>query len=153
MQVAIEKYYPITISFLATLALVVLNNLFRDLPGLIDKLSDNALGISTTLVGFFLTILTIVNSIDTRRMRFIKSANLFPRLMRYLNHAIKYNVILIAFSFIVKYVEHRNFAILVIHGRNIVDYFYLFCFMFALLISIRFINIFVHLLTDVSPHE
>jgi hypothetical protein len=35
--------------------LIKFNGIFKDLPGLIDKISDNALGISTTLVGLSYT--------------------------------------------------------------------------------------------------
>ena len=150
MQTKWEKYYPLIIAVVATGSAIKYNHIFKDLPGLIDKLSDNAIGIATTLAGFFLTILTIINAIDTRRMRFVREMGLFPRLLKYLNQSIKANVVLIAISFIAKYIEHRDKSWLSICGRNIPDYIYLFIFILALLISIRFINIFVRLLTDIK---
>lgn len=150
MNYKIEKYYPITITIVVIVVLIIFNGLFKDLPGLIDKISDNALTISSTLVGFFLTILTIINAIETRRMEFIRSAGLFPRLLKYLNQSIRFNIVLIASSFLIKYLEHRIFNWANFKGRNIFDYLYISVFILCLLISIRFINIFVRLLTDVK---
>lgn len=150
MSEKFEKYFPVALSVIVVSILIICNGIFKDLPGLIDKLSDNALGISSTLVGFFLTILTIINAIETRRMQFVQSAGLFPRLLKYLNQSIRANVILIASSFLIKYVEHRAFPWLHLRGRNVFDYLYLFIFILTLLISIRFINIFVRLLSDVK---
>ncbi len=148
MKVYLERYYPIVITVLLLVVWIVFKSDVKNLPALIDKLSDNSIGLSTTLVGFFLTILTLINSIDTRRMKVVRSAGAYPRLLRYLNQSIRTNVILIALSFIVKYVEHRSVAWLQITGYNLLDYGFLFLLIITLLISVRFINIFVQLLAD-----
>jgi hypothetical protein len=148
MKYYTEKYYPIAVSVLLTIAWIVFKKDVNNFPGLIDKLSDNSIGLSTTLVGFFLTILTLINSIDTRRMNFVRSAGAYPRLIAYLNQSIRTNVVLIALSFIVKYVEHRSVPWLLFKGYNILDYGFLFLLIVTLLISVRFINIFVSLLAD-----
>lgn len=148
MRYWFEKYCPFLLSLLLTLALIIFKSHIKDVPALIDKISDNALGLSTTLVGFFLTIMTIINSIETRRMEFIRSRGLYPRLMKYLNESIKFNAVLIALSFVVKYVEHRSVIWLQLCGYNIVDYSYLFLLNLTLLLSLRFTNIFVSLLSD-----
>ncbi|HEY4061197.1 MAG TPA: hypothetical protein VGM30_04815 [Puia sp.] len=148
MRYKIERYYPLAISVILIIALVSFKNGWRDFPALIDKLSDNSIGLSTTLVGFFLTILTLVNSIETRRMDFVRSGGLYPRLLKYLNQSIRANMVLIALSFIVKYIEHRTQLWLQYKSYNILDYAFVFFLLFTLLVSVRFINVFVHLLAD-----
>lgn len=147
MQFRFEKYYPIVISLLLTICLWLGQGIVNDVPGLIDKVSDNAIGLSVTLVGFFLTILTIINSVETRRMEWVRSEGLFPRLIKYLNQSIRFNTILLAFSFLIKYIEHR-YGWLSIAGRNILDYVFIFFLMWTLLVSLRFTNVFVRLLSD-----
>lgn len=145
MQYKFEKYYPITVSLLLTICLWLGQNVISDVSGLIDKVSDNAIGLSVTLVGFFLTILTIINSVETRRMDWVRSEGLFPRLIKYLQQSIRFNAILLAFSFFIKYIEHRW---LFVAGRNILDYIFIFFLVLTLLISLRFTNVFVRLLSD-----
>lgn len=119
------------------------------MPTLINQLADNALSISVTLFGFLLTILTLVNSIDTRRMRFVRDMGGFPRLMTYLRVAIFSNLTLLAASFLVKYIEHRNRPVfLTFNGCNVPDYVFIFLFIFSILTSLRFTHIFISLLTD-----
>ena len=148
MRLLTEKYYPFVVSSLLMVAWIVFKHDVNDFPGLIDKLADNSLGLSTTLVGFFLTILTLINSIDTRRMNIVRSAGAYPRLIKYLNQSIRANVVLIALSFLVKYVQHRSVQWLQFKGYNIPDYIFLFLLILTLLVSVRFINIFVSLLAD-----
>ena len=148
MKYKIERYYPFAVSVVLIICFILFKDDWKDFPALIDKVSDNSIGLSTTLVGFFLTILTLLNSIETRRMQFVRSGGLYPRLIKYLNQAIRFNMFLIALSFIVKYVEHRKEVWLQLKGYNILDYGFLFDLIFTLLISLRFINIFVRLLAD-----
>jgi hypothetical protein len=120
-----------------------------DMSNIINQLADNGLSISVTLFGFLLTILTLVNSIDTRRMRFVREMGKFPQLISYLRNAIVVNLLLLACSFLIKYVEHRTRANWVTLGNcNTVDYLYLFLFLYTILVSFRFTKIFISLLTD-----
>jgi hypothetical protein len=150
----IEKLYPLVISLALTVTVFCTNCFEKKLPELVSQLSDNAISISVTLIGFLLTILTILNSIDTRRMRFLKDMGGYPILMKYLKTSIQLSVILIGFSFIVKYVEHRNGALAVTWGsRNLIDYIYIFFFLYTMLASFRFTTLFVSLLTDKEPKK
>jgi hypothetical protein len=147
-----EKYYPFVTSILLTIVILAYKSRISDVPSLIDKIADNGIGLATTLVGFFLTILTIINSIETRRMDFVRSKGLYPTLIKYLNQSIRYNAILIASSFLVKYIDHRSNKWLQVFGCNIVDYLYLYSLILTLMISLRFTNIFVRLLADPKDH-
>lgn len=73
-----------------------------------DQICDNALSLSVTLHDFFLTILTIINSIESGRMSFVKELGMYPQLLSYLKAAIQANIVLIAVSFLIKYIEHRQ---------------------------------------------
>ena len=145
----IEKWYPPVISLALTAAIFFSNCFEKKLPDLVSQLTDNAISISVTLIGFLLTILTILNSIDTRRMRFLKDMGGYPILMQYLKNAIQLSVILIGFSFLVKYVEHRSGALNVSwKNRNLIDYVYIYFFLHTMLACFRFTSLFVSLLTD-----
>ena len=149
MKYYIEKCYPLVLAIIIALAIAIFQIFGKDISILINQLADNSLSISVTLFGFLLTILTIINSIDTRRMKFVREMGGFPRLIIYLRNAISSNLILIAASFLIKYVEHRKgYPELYIQDRNICDYLFLFFFLYAMLASLRFTKIFISLLTD-----
>lgn len=149
MKYYFERYYPLVFSLVLTFASAYFKIFGNGMPMLVNQLADNALSISVTLFGFLLTILTLVNSIDTRRMRFIRDMGGFKRLMTYLRVAIFSNLTLLAASFLVKYIEHRDgFGHLVVKNCNIPDYLFVFIFIFSVLTSLRFTHIFISLLTD-----
>lgn len=72
--------------------------LLKNPANLVSDLSDDTVGIGTTLLGFFLTILTLLHTIDTRRMRFIRQMGAYPSLVQYLKEAILFNFLLIIVS-------------------------------------------------------
>ena len=148
MRYYIEKYYPPVVSFALVTWGWIDFYLFKGFHELMCKIADNALSISVTLLGFFLTILTIINAIDTRRMRFVKQGNKFQDLIGFLRNAITLNLLLIGASFIFKYFDTEKISILFIKGRNCIDFGYLFLFLLTMLASFRFTSIFVSLLTD-----
>lgn len=153
MKYRLEKYYPYLASLLITAGVVIFYDHIKDFNKLIDQLCDNAISLGVTLVGFFLTILTLVNAIETRRMRFVRDSGMIVRLLKYLKHSIYFNVILIGFSFLTKYVTGRGDVAFEFYGRNIWDIAYLLVFLITVLVSFRFTHIFVSLLADPSPPE
>lgn len=140
-----EKYYPLLLSILVT-SVIFLTGCLVDRQQFILQLADNSLTISITLIGFFLTILTLVNSIDSTRMRHIKQRGLFPRLLSYLKVSINVNLLLLVGAFLIKFVSHQEY--LNIKGKNLFDYGFFWLFAFTLLISFRFIKIFVMLMSS-----
>ncbi len=152
IKVIWEKCYPIFMAVvLAGVIICCEKRKVINFSILIGKLSDNALSLSVTFLGFLLTILTIINSIDTRRMRFIRTGGLYPRLLSYLRNAIVLNLFLIAFSFGARYLDYRTIALLTVGNYNIIDCLYLWFFCWTLLSSYRFTKIFVSLLSDPNP--
>lgn len=148
MKYYFEKYYPIGLSFLTIFLLFLFRHSISDPAKLADQICENAISLSVTLVGFFLTILTLVSSIDSRRMRFVRDAGELPRVLKYLKQAINSNIVLIAISFLIKYFEHRKNSLLSWYGVNVFDMLYVFIFIFTILLSFRFTQIFVSLLAD-----
>lgn len=69
------------------------------------NLSNNFFTLSTTLLGFLLTITTILKSISTRAMDFIKDANKISELQQYLSGAIYMNFISLLFCLLYILIE------------------------------------------------
>lgn len=144
----IERFYPIILSGLAIILFIIYRHRFVAIDKMVNQMCDNGISLSVTLAGFFLTILTLIKSITTRRMSFVVDGGGLPLLLMYLKHAIQYNIILLLSSFIIKYVEHRASPMLYIKELNIVDSAYVFIFILTIFISIRFTQLFVSLLAD-----
>lgn len=147
MKYLIEKYYPLTLSIILTTLLFTVRSNHSRLIEVADGLPDTSISLSVTLVGFFLTILTIVNSVSSRRMRFVKEGGGMPLLMGYLRLAINCNLILMGSSLLIKYVNCKDFNFFPF-SELLLSSLYLFLFIFSILVSVRFTLIFVSLLTD-----
>lgn len=144
-----EKSYPILIS-LFLIFIIIYFNLFKDkLSEFVIDLSNNAMSVSVTLFGFLLTILTLINSIETRRMKVVRDMGAFPRLMRYLKNSIILNLIVLVLSFFVKYAINNDLnSIFILKNYNLLAYSFIFIFIYSLLSSFRFTKIFIDTLTD-----
>jgi hypothetical protein len=108
-------------------------------------LRQSILTISATLLGFLLTILTVIHTINTRRMQWVKDFGAYPRLMGYLSRAITSNIGIILFSLVELFIERNAINHMVL---NSIDYGFIFLSFFALLLTTRFALIFVGLLVD-----
>ena len=86
--------------------------------------------------------LTTINSIPSRRMEFIKSTGNYPRLMSYLKTSIKYNLIVIVFSFAIIFLDVNKVDRIIL---NVIHYLFIFITSLALSTSIRFTTIFISL--------
>lgn len=148
MAAIYEKWYPIFGAALVTLLLFLYRTLLEDFHSFNLEIANNALSISVTLIGFLLTILTLINTITSRRMQFIKDSGAFPRLLGFLRKAIVLNLWLIAFSFLEKYINPSKFKIAWIKNEYSIDYCFFFFFLWTMLASYRFTKIFVTLLSD-----
>lgn len=145
----LEKAYPILISSFSTFFIVYFNLFKNKLSEFVIDISNNAMSVSVTLFGFLLTILTLINSIETRRMKVVHDMGAFPRLMRYLKNSIILNLLVLVLSFIVKYLVNNDLnAIFIIKNYNLLAYSFIFIFIYSLLSSFRFTKIFIDTLTD-----
>lgn len=131
----LEKYGPIVLSIFGAYYYYYTIIIDENSIDRISTLLNLMVTISSTLLGFLLTIVTIINTISTRRMKFIKEAGEYPKLMRYLNVCLYSNLLVLCIS-----VANSFISI----GYNQVKFTgYIFCVLWAIISSIRFTYIFV----------
>lgn len=146
----IEKYSPIVTAIILTVWMYFYKHFFINFNQLFDQLTTNSLSVCGTLVGFFLTILTVIQTINTRRMRFLKDSGNFPILVNYLNTTIIWHIIVISITMLLPVI--RQFAFLnkfAIEGKFII----IFAILFSWTLSVRFTYLFVKLLHDPTPKQ
>jgi len=144
-----EKYYPFIFAILFSLALrLYLRPFMPAFDILIPNIANSSLTIAGTLFGFLLTILTIINTISTRRMQFIKDAGYYPKLVSYLNKAILANIAVIGYSFIQFFLKRDKINLT---SLEIFDYIFIFLTVFNILLTTRFAYIFIQLISDTKP--
>jgi len=100
MRYYIERYYPLVLSIIVSGLFYTYHSKIDNLEETVKKLLDAALAICGALLGFLLTILTIINTIDTRRMRFVKESGAIRLLNRYLKVALYSNIVSISVYFL-----------------------------------------------------
>jgi len=145
MKYYIEKYYPLFLTIAIVLAIYKYEKFIADFNILIPLVSNSSLTISATLLGFLLTILTIINSIATRRMRFVKDTGLYPVLMGYLSKAIISNITVVSICFILFFIKRTEIYAIVL---KIIDYCFIFICFLNLFLTIRFAKLFIRLLAN-----
>lgn len=145
MRYVIEKYYPIFLAIVLSIVFYKYQNKIENIDETLKKLLDSALAICGALLGFLLTILTLINSVDTRRMRFVKEAGFYPQLNRYLKTALFLNLVSISTYFLLPII----FALKnVVYVKDILYAGLIFIISFTWLANIRFTTIFIKLMTD-----
>ena len=97
MSYKTERYYPVIIAVIVTAIFYFNVTRISNLEKLIGDLVGASLIVSATLLGFFLTITTILSTITTRRMRFVKDSGAYTLLIKYQNFAIWLNVACVSF--------------------------------------------------------
>lgn len=142
------------IPFLATIIVAGLfyyfQNKIPNVSEIIKKLLETSLAVCGALLGFLLTILTIINTIATRRMNFIKEAGKFGELNHYLKMALWFNLISISIYFIYPTLTSCINAETFVHWSNSV---LIWLVSYTWFLNIRFSLIFIKLLTDGEPHR
>ena len=145
LRVKIEKYWPITVAAVVTVIFMYFNTKLEDTNSVISDTIDNSLSISGTLIGFFLTIFTILSTVKTRRMKFIKEAGLYPRVNQYLVAAIIWHLINISLILFLPIIESLKLPCVY---RIIWQTGMIFVIIFSWTLSIRFTSIFLQLLKE-----
>lgn len=108
MRKHVERWYPLVLAVIIGVVFYRKSYLLKDVPTIIDKLMTSAITICGALLGFLLTILTIINSIDTRTMRIVKSSGAFGLLNSYLRVAIMSNIVTISITFLLPAIFSLN---------------------------------------------
>lgn len=150
-KLLIEKKYPIVASAIATGIFMYIYHEKTGCFTIIVELSKLFISLSGTLLGFLVTIITIINSINTTRMRAIKVTSNYPRLMSYLKNSILSNIMLILISiiFVIQDIhldsskfEHAN------KFTELTSYIFSFSTAYCFLTTYRFISIFLNLMIE-----
>lgn len=139
-----EKYWPISASIFVTILFCFVFNSSANMSAF-NKLADLSMSLSGTLVGFFLTILTVISTISTRRMMFVRDSGKYPTLQKYLKHVIVSHFVVITMLLVRPFVIFPQQNYLIIDGYNIA---LLFTVTFSWSLSIRFTKIFLDLLKE-----
>ncbi|MGI4873870.1 MAG: hypothetical protein ACRYFX_22135 [Janthinobacterium lividum] len=94
-----ERFGPALFTLVTTVAMAfyVQRLAAKDFEAMREKLGNSVLSISTSMLGFFLTIYTIIHSVNTERMRDIRAnSSLVKFLQTFLySHAIVIGVLLL----------------------------------------------------------
>ena len=112
---------------------------------LIPIIYNSSLTISATLLGFLLTILTIINSINTKRMILVRQRGKYGMLIGYLTKAILSNIIIVSFCFLLFFIKRDEVNA---NALMWIDYVFIFLTFYNVLLTIRFAYLFVRLLTE-----
>lgn len=134
-----EILYPFIISIIiSAIFILAYKRISLDFKGLVDA-SLNLFGI---LIGFFITVLTIINTLENTYIRALKKGNSFHLLNMYLKHAIWgcFTSIVFSILYILFWSTIISFTL-----KEWIEAFFLLIFLFAIISSYRFIQIFLSL--------
>lgn len=145
MSYYFERYYPLFVSLVIAICVYIFYNSISSRDKVITEFLTSSLTVCATLLGFLLTILTIISTIETRRMRFVRSSGKLHLLHSYLRTALYMNITTISIYFAVPLlytIPHIANHIRVLHSILI------FIVVFTWLANIRFTVIFTRLLIE-----
>lgn len=139
-----EKAWPLVVAILLTIAFYVYmpNDYSLSKDSYFGKLIDRSLTISGMLLGFFLTIYTILPTINNRRMKWLKDAGAYNRLIKYLLTAIIWHIVNISLVLFLPILEKLD---LYKGAEDIAFGILFFVIIFSWTLSLRFAGIFVRI--------
>lgn len=146
----LERYYPLILAIISIVVIYFFQNYITDFSILLPNIIQSSLTIAGTLLGFLLTILTIINTISTRRMQFVKDAGKYPTLVSFLNQAIFANISIIIFCFLFFFLDSNKINVASI---KVIDYCFIFIAILNILLTVRFAIIFISLMKDKTPKD
>ncbi len=144
MRYYIERCYPICLAFLLSITFYIRYSCIKNVDKIINDLISSSVTIFPVLLGFLLTILTIINSIDTRRMRFVKESGSYSSLINYLRISLLLDIFSITTCFIFPFLQ---FTEIIIYKQQVYSAL-IFLFVYTWVSNIRFSSIFIKLLID-----
>ena len=123
-------------------------HLYRlDLVNAYNKMVPNSLVISGTLLGFLITILTLLSTIQTRRMQWVRGAGAYPRLQGFLTITIVWHLVNIFLILLLPIIEELiKYKSLI--WSNVLMTIVVFTILYTLTLSVRFIRYFIMLLKE-----
>ncbi len=133
----INKYYPFVLSIIIT---IIAYSYSAKLD--FQKLADSSLNLFSIVLGFLLTIVTIIKSLDNANIKLLKKHDSFKTLIKYLKTSINFCGITSVFSLLYAFLNG---------GLNKYDLGYinlvlLFFIIYSILLSFRFIYVFMYVI-------
>ncbi len=140
MNNKIEKYYPFIIAIISVTVYYLYGIHYPLTQKLIDGISSNLVSFSSTLLGFLLTILTIIESIQTRALKIIREGGGYKKLLSYLNICIIANFLTIPIIIV--------FNTYILNFKESVFFYCILLFIEVYLFSVnfRFIYLFIKII-------
>lgn len=140
----IVKYYPYALSVVVIYALYSLNS---EYIGLLDfsSLINSSMVVFSVLLGFLLTITTLLHTIDNVAMNTLRKTHGYKDLLYYLNSSIIFSLIVSVISLcipILKSIISSIDFLYITHFKYVV----LFLIITALTLTIRFIYVFIKII-------
>lgn len=145
-----ERFGPAIFTAVTTVAMgLYVQHLSKsDFEIMRGKFGNSALSLSTSMLGFFLTIYTVIHGVNTERMQDIRGNGAYSRLMDFLqtslySHALVIGVLLL---FSLPSLEAAQWTV---RGYNL-PFWLLFvaALAWSVAVSLRFIRIFLRLLAE-----
>ena len=136
----VEKYGPVTIALILVVLFYLVDPKFLQKINYKNFLSSTQV-VFSVLLGFLLTVSTLLHTIDNRKMRLIKAANQYADLSKYLKYSIYLNFAITSLSLVIPLV--KNSSLNNPHISITVKYLFTFLVLYTLTSSIRFIRLFL----------
>lgn len=148
MRLLWEKYYPLTLSVVSTLAFAIFRERLNEVN--FSNVSGSALIIFPVLLGFLLTVSTLLHTIRNDVMDFIREAGYYLQLIRYLNYSIKLSFIVSLASLLIPIFKNLiiDFSPFSVNLYPLAKLAYLFLVLLALLSCYRFIHLFLRIISS-----
>jgi hypothetical protein len=138
MSLFFEKYYPFLVALILSITSFIYGEIFCFEYG---NFYNTSLSIFSILIGFLLTVSTIINTLDNDVVQFVKKSEKFHLFIRYLKdsiHSSLYSLIVI-----VLYILLKNTLQLL---ENYCNSIIVFIITYSLSSCFRFITIFIKII-------
>lgn len=149
MNKFIEQYYPLLLSFVGLVVMYLIDSSFLKRIDF-KELIGSTLVVFSVILGFLLTITTLLHTIENKKMLIIKQTETYPRLVDFLKQAVYLSLIISFLSLIIPLFKNMNVNFKFEPKLFVLcfKYIYLFLLFFTSFCTIRFINIFLSIISD-----
>lgn len=135
-----EKVYPLILSFIF-FALYLANEKYCWAKVDLKDLIRNSLSFFGALLGFLITVLTVINSLDNIYIQKLRALNSFRFLINYLKFAIKANFLILVYAILYLSLNFESYQV-----QKWIDYSGVFIFFLSLFSTYRFIDTFLFII-------
>ncbi len=145
-----EDYTPLIVTVLVTAILNHYVGQISDISSVIKDMASNSLSLCGVLLGFLLTITTMMHTVASRRMKFVRDAGAYDRIVLWLHRAIYYDIIALICSLVLIVIPKVAFFAAYLHGMFVA---FSALVLYSISLSVRFSIFFIRLLADPTPAE